>query len=60
MVKILLAQFIVWLRMVFSPTVVIAMYQATRDGVVTSKELGSIVSQMDFELKVPFVKGPAT
>jgi hypothetical protein len=56
MIKKYLAQFMVWARIVISPTVVLAVYQATKDGVVTSKELGNIISQMEFKIKIPFVK----
>jgi len=49
---------LVWTRVIFSPTIVVAVYNATRDGVVTSDELSKIVSQMDFRIKIPFMKAP--
>jgi hypothetical protein len=51
-----IAQFLVWVRIVVSPTVVIAAWNATRDGKITSAEVAAVVQSMDFEIKVPFVQ----
>jgi hypothetical protein len=48
---------LVWFRVIFSPTIVMTVYHATRDGVVTSDELSKIVAQMDFRIKIPFMGG---
>lgn len=50
-----IAQFLVWIRILFSPTLVTAVWLAIQDGEITSKELGTVVSKLDFKFKVPFV-----
>lgn len=53
--KALIAQALVWARLVVSPTVVIAAWNATKDGEITAQELGAVVAALDFRIKVPFV-----
>lgn len=54
--KAVVAQFLVWLRLLASPTVVYACWNATKDGEITAQELASIIGALDFRIKVPLVK----
>lgn len=51
----IIAQFLVWVRLVFSPRIVMAAWNAIQDGEITSQELGDVISAANFKIKVPFV-----
>ena len=53
--KIFIAQFLVWLRMLMSPTMVIMIWNAVKDGEVDNIELSGIIKTTKFSIKVPFI-----
>ena len=55
----LIAKLLVWFRLL-TPGMVAGIvnvaWEACKDGKVTSRELGRIILDMDFEFRVPFVQ----